>query len=102
MKKILILHNKYQNLGGEDMVVLNESELLSKKFEVKTIYFKNDEKIKILDIFGVIFGVNLKSLIEINKEIKNFKPDIVYFHNIWYKINTFTVRKVLNKISKFG
>lgn len=97
MKKILILHNKYQNLGGEDMVVLNESELLSKKFEVKTIYFKNDEKIKILDIFGVIFGVNLKSLIEINKEIKNFKPDIVYFHNIWYKINTFTVRKVLKQ-----
>ena len=39
--KILIIHNKYRNLGGEDIAVDNEVQFLQKHFEVKTLYFSN-------------------------------------------------------------
>ena len=98
MKKILIVHNKYQNLGGEDLVVLNETNLLQKKYEVKTIYFKNSTKLEISDYLSLLTGTNGKSLKKLKKEIKNFKPDAVYFHNLWYKINVNTVLKACKEI----
>ena len=75
MKKILIVHNKYQNLGGEDLVVLNETNLLQKKYEVKTIYFKNSSKLEISDYLSLLTGSNRKSLKRLKMEIKDFKPD---------------------------
>ena len=38
MKKILIVHNKYLDTGGEDVSVLNEIEILKKYFTVETIF----------------------------------------------------------------
>jgi glycosyltransferase involved in cell wall biosynthesis len=98
VKKILIVHNKYQNLGGEDLVVLNETNLLQNKYEVKTIYFKNSTKLEISDYFSLITGSNRKSLERLKKEIKDFKPDAVYFHNLWYKINVKTVLKACRDV----
>ena len=42
MKKILIIHNKYQNIGGEDVAVENEIEILKKYYRSRSLYFKND------------------------------------------------------------
>ena len=39
MKKILIVHNKYQNIGGEDIAVENEIEILQKYYKVEVLYF---------------------------------------------------------------
>ena len=41
MKKILIIHTKYRNLGGEDIAVENEVSILSKYFEIETLYYDN-------------------------------------------------------------
>ena len=41
MKKILILHNRYQNIGGEDIAVDHEIELLKNHYEIETIFFEN-------------------------------------------------------------
>ena len=41
MKKILVIHNRYRILGGEDIAVENEVNILSKHFDVKTLYFNN-------------------------------------------------------------
>ena len=39
--KILIIHNKYRNLGGEDLVVENETSFLKEYFNVEVfIFFK--------------------------------------------------------------
>ena len=42
MKKILIIHNKYREVGGEDIAVENEINLLKKSYEVKVLYFNNN------------------------------------------------------------
>ena len=41
MKKILVIHNRYQIIRGEDIAVTNEVELLKKYYEVRTVYFDN-------------------------------------------------------------
>jgi len=41
MKKILVVHNRYQLLGGEDVAVDSEIKFLSKHFEIKKIIFEN-------------------------------------------------------------
>ena len=38
MKKILVIHNRYQNIGGEDIAVDNEIALLKENFEVKELF----------------------------------------------------------------
>jgi len=40
MKKILIIHTKYMNTGGEDIAVDNELKLLNKNYEVNFYPFK--------------------------------------------------------------
>ena len=42
MKKILVVHTNYQTLGGEDVAVENEVELLKENYEVETLYFSNN------------------------------------------------------------
>ena len=44
MKKILVVHNKYRYIGGEDIAVDNEIALLRKHFDVSELYFDNDIK----------------------------------------------------------
>ena len=40
MKKILLIHNKYRYMGGEDIAVENELSFLKDKFEVETLFLK--------------------------------------------------------------
>ena len=86
--RILILHNKYKNLGGEDIAVNNEFNFLRKFHDVELLYFENNFKSYIFDIWGLVSGKNLKSIKFLDKKIKSFQPDIVYVHNTWFKIST--------------
>ena len=85
MKKILIIHNKYQTLGGEDIAVKNEIEFLSKIYDVKVIYFDNEIENYFIQFFYLLFNYNLQSYRIVNKAITSFKPDIIYVHNSWFK-----------------
>lgn len=85
MKKILIVHTRYQNVGGEDIAVENEVNFLSKYFEVDTLYFQNDNEINFKQIKYFIKNSNLNSVKELEKKITNFHPDLVYIHNTWFK-----------------
>ena len=85
MKKILVVHNRYKLLGGEDIAVDNEISMLREFFKVKTLIFEN-KKISIFsDIFSFIFNKNPRSIKMLNDEIDSFEPDLVYVHNTWFK-----------------
>ncbi|NRB39306.1 MAG: glycosyltransferase [Pseudomonadales bacterium] len=82
--KILICHNQYQHLGGEDTVVNAEFELLKKKgHEVQLYKVSNDA------ISGVFKKIQAGLFISHSKTAKQslaellevFRPDIVHFHN---------------------
>ena len=98
MKKILVVHNRYKFLGGEDVAVDNEIEILNKHFEVKTLIFDN----KKTDIFSIIitflFNKNPQSIRLLKKQLQTFKPDLVYIHNTWFTASV----GIFNLLSKKG
>ena len=61
MKKILIIHNQYKNLGGEDVAVMNEYVELKKTFNVEYLVYKNEFKNVISLIISLITGKNIMS-----------------------------------------
>tara|TARA_Y100000741_G_scaffold353280_1_gene326308 strand:- start:1069 stop:2220 length:1152 start_codon:yes stop_codon:yes gene_type:complete len=98
MKKILIIHNKYRESGGEDIAVSNEISLLNEHFEVKVLYFNNSINNYLTQAISFLFNKNTESQKILNLEIKKFKPDYAYVHNTWFKasIGIFETLKVNN------
>ncbi len=96
MKKILLVHNNYRLQGGEDIAVKNELKLLEKKYQVKSIFFEN--RIKSFNDLITFFTLNNRTS---NKKILNiideFQPDIVYFHNNWFKVSLGIFKKLRKK-----
>ena len=96
MKKILIIHNNYQNIGGEDLAVISEVQLLKKEYIVDTLYFSNNVDRYLSTLFWLIFGVNLNSKNKLKKKIEEFQPDIAYVHNTWFRASI-GIFNILNK-----
>ena len=84
-KKVLIVHNKYRNLGGEDLAVENEIVFLKEHFNVEVLYFTNNVLI-VKQILNFITNKNFFAERKILKKVHDFKPEIVYFHNTWFNI----------------
>ncbi len=84
MKKILLIHNKYRQLGGEDVSFENELKFLNKHFELDNLVFNNN-KVTSSDIISFFTNSNKSSLKILNKKIEKFNPDVAYIHNTWFK-----------------
>jgi glycosyltransferase involved in cell wall biosynthesis len=80
--KILQVHTKYQQFGGEDTTVQQEQEVLSTSNQVETLFFQNKKGfIGLLQFFGSIW--NIIAYFKLKQKIKSFKPDIIHIHN-WH------------------
>ena len=59
MKKLLVIHNSYRNVGGEDIAVNNELSLLDKHFEINKLIFSNQIKSPYKQSFYFLINKNL-------------------------------------------
>jgi glycosyltransferase involved in cell wall biosynthesis len=88
--KILQIHNKYLERGGEDTVVANERELLQKNgHEVLLCEFDNKDLEGLSNItlfFRTVF--NKKSYNKVMDYIEKFNPDVVHIHNVYYEASS--------------
>jgi glycosyltransferase involved in cell wall biosynthesis len=84
--KVLIVHNSYQQTGGEDIVFENDRDLLlARGHEVCTYTRHNDE----INRYGLIAKTTLPfrtlwawdSAAQIRQIIQRERPDIAHFHN---------------------
>ena len=82
MKRILVLHNKYQNIGGEDIAVENEIVFLKKFYNVETLFFKNELR-NILDLKYLLFSNNKNSNLidKINFALVKKKKFEIFYSN---------------------
>lgn len=89
--RILIIHNLYQDPGGEDLVVQQESALLAQSDTVKTFMTKNKRGIAgFLQFLAYPFNCSLTK--KLDKVISEFRPDVVHVHNIHYAIGPHFIR----------
>jgi glycosyltransferase involved in cell wall biosynthesis len=86
MSRILIVHEHYQQRGGEDAVVEAESRLFESRGHTVVTYTRNNDDLKERHVFAMIkAGIETvwaeQSAQEIRTVIKKEKPDICHFHN---------------------
>ncbi|GAI69521.1 unnamed protein product, partial [marine sediment metagenome] len=84
--KILLCHNYYKERGGEDTVFDYEKELLKQKGYEVIEYCKRSKNInnifkELIVLVKLFFSINTYR--EINRIIKEKKPDIAHIHNIF-------------------
>ena len=84
---ILIIHNIYSKIGGEEKVVEFQKQLLESKGHNVIVYYRNYNEMnswffgKIGGLFTSIF--NSRSIKDVKKIIKDFNPHISILHNLF-------------------
>lgn len=84
--RILLIHNFYQYWGGEDTYVTSLKKLLEENGHEVYLYSKDSKNIKrVLDKMKIAIGLFYNPWVkkELTKIIKEFKPDIAHFHNVY-------------------
>lgn len=93
--KILLVHNFYQYWGGEDTYVTSLKKLLEENGHEVYLYSKDSKHIKtvwdkIRAAIGLFYNPWVKK--ELVKIIKEFKPDVAHFHNVYPLIGAIAYR----------
>jgi glycosyltransferase involved in cell wall biosynthesis len=90
--KILIIHNSYQQPGGEDVVVAQESRLLERHGHRVSIYKRSNHEMNGLSL-GQRLGF-VSRIISANDSkkairdiIRDLKPDIAHIHNTFAMVS---------------
>ena len=88
LPRVLMIHNRYQQPGGEDFVFAQERDLLrAYGHEVETIEFSNDEVAGLGGKLSAVLGAsyNHASARRVRDAIERFRPDVVHVHN-WFMV----------------
>ncbi len=89
--RVLVAHNYYQHAGGEDAVVANEMELLSKRGHDVTLHSVDNHAIadftdKLRTFRDVAYSKSARSAF--SEKIAQVRPDIVHVHNFFPLLTT--------------
>ncbi len=91
--KILVIHNRYVEAGGEDVVVRAEVGMLRDAGCQVILYERSNEELKNLPLFKkidfLLHGIcySKDTYREITDIIQREKPDIAHIHNIFFVIS---------------
>lgn len=85
--KILLIHNFYQQFGGEDRVVLQEQEALQKNHEV-VFYSRHNDELLHLTLAGKAGAAkdtihSRRTTDDIRTLVSQHHPDVAYVHNVY-------------------
>lgn len=81
--KILVVHNYYQQTGGEDLVVADESRLLESRGHQVVRYTAHNDEVEALSRLTLVRQTiwNHRSYRELRRVIVKERPDVVHVHN---------------------
>ncbi len=83
MERILIVHNSYQHPGGEDSVVEAERRMLTSRGHEVRVFLKTYTDLQNTPRWRVPLQSvwSRKTAAELRRNINEFRPDVVHFHN---------------------
>ncbi len=90
--KILLIHNAYQQPGGEDVVVAAETTLLRERGHQVVTYFRSNHELEqiskprqLLLVKDIIHSEHSKR--DVHELLKREEPDLVHVHNTFMMIS---------------
>ena len=86
--RVLLLHNGYQFAGGEDVAVAADQALLHRKGHETRLYHRSYEELQSLTAKTAVgmatqIGWSRTTYRAVRKLIRDWKPDVAHFHNIF-------------------
>ena len=89
--RILIIHNHYQDPGGEDTVVAQEQQLLDQTENVTRLTFQNRKGWR--GAWQTLWSPwNIWAGRQVKQAIDTFQPDIIHIHNLHYAVGPIAIR----------
>lgn len=88
--KVLVIHNRYKQQGGEDHCFKAEVDMLkSHGITVETMVFHNDDIHSWISMVKLSYAsiFNIHAAKKIQLKIDYFQPDIIHVHNFFYIIS---------------
>jgi glycosyltransferase involved in cell wall biosynthesis len=87
--KILLIHNQYQQSGGEDGVFLAEYNILEHKHNTVQVFEKSNNSIRWIDKLFLPMRATWSGSTqkELQVYLQSILPDIAHFHNIFLVIS---------------
>ena len=84
--RVLLVHNYYQQRGGEDMVVEAESALLENNGHIVERYFRYNDELaggNAMQKAGAAAGTfwSRRTVADISRLVGSFRPDVIHVHN---------------------
>jgi glycosyltransferase involved in cell wall biosynthesis len=81
--RILVVHNRYQQRGGEDAVVEAEVALLRAHGHPVRLYARSNDEVRTMTRIGVVADTlwSRQTLHDIADRIARFRPDVMHVHN---------------------
>lgn len=81
--KILLLHNYYQQAGGEDVVLASEEQLLRNQGHEVSVYTVHNDEVDRLSRSALFLKTlwNREIHHDVQACVRAFKPDVAHFHN---------------------
>jgi glycosyltransferase involved in cell wall biosynthesis len=89
---ILTIHNTYQQPGGEDVVVTQETRLLEERGHRVSIYQRSNHEIETLSfvqklgLIGRMVSAN-DTRLAVRELLRNLRPDVVHIHNTFLMVS---------------
>lgn len=88
--KILVVHNRYRQSGGEDAVVRAESSLLARMGHDVEVWEESNDSIvgtleKIKTAFQCVYS--FRHARQMQRQIRNHRPDLVHIHNFFPRMS---------------
>lgn len=86
--KVLLVHNHYQQFGGEDSVVRAEQELLERHGDEVLLYSRHSDEIKSFTLPQKALFLpqtvhSGRTASDITATVNSFKPDVAFIHNVF-------------------
>lgn len=96
--RVLQVHNQYRSAGGEDMVVRAEAEMLrTAGNEVRQLLTRNSDRSVRAAAHLILAPWNPLSVRRIQREVREFQPDVTHIHNTWFSLSPAVIHGVASE-----
>jgi len=81
--RVLLVHNRYQQPGGEDAVVADEMRMLQQNGVQVELYERHNEQVAAISVARLAAGTvwSTRTTADLDRTIGRFRPDVIHAHN---------------------